>query len=591
LLVLFACTAVLITGFGSATAHPLRQDDRPANVSSLLWGTAQRIQSGLQRAAITDDGIAPLGSEVSAAGEVGVELTVTDSARAAAALASVGVQVGSYDPAVPSLNAWLRPEELAAVAALPDVVAVQPLTAPVLRAGPVNSEGDALLRAGQARTQFAVDGSGIRVGVISDSASATGLDSLQALGELPADCPATIITTTLSCIQIDPASDVYKNSDEGLAMLEIVHDLAPGAILGFSSGFKNESGAQSSNAFIAAVNYLQNTFKANVIVDDVGYLNQPFFSDGTVALRAKQAADAGVIFVSAAGNDGQRHYQSAYVDSTPGLVAGVGRNLQLFAPGDDGQTIVLRPGQSVVVYVQWNNPFNSTTFAYDDFNVYLRSGSTIIQNPILGGVDNNASTKQPIEVLGAQNTGTSNTTLDIVVDAAVLRSGLPLQVEILVATGPNLQYNTAADSIYGHPAANGVVAVGAVGVPNVCESGAGSSKIESYSSNGPATVLDEVRRKPDVVAIDGVTTQTPGFDPFCGTSAAAPHVAAVAALMLDYRPELSPFVVRQALSSTAVDLGNGGFDTVYGWGRVDAVNLLPGIQNYRPRVRLPIVAR
>ena len=49
-----------------------------------------------------------------------------------------------------------------------------------------------------------------------------------------------------------------------------------------------------------------------------------------------------------------------------------------------------------------------------------------------------------------------------------------------------------------------------------------------------------------------------------GTSYAAPMVSAAAALALSVRPELTPAEFRDLLRDTAEDLGEAGWDTVYG---------------------------
>src|SRR5262249_6134800 len=75
-----------------------------------------------------------------------------------------------------------------------------------------------------------------------------------------------------------------------------------------------------------------------------------------------------------------------------------------------------------------------------------------------------------------------------------------------------------------------------------------------------------VRQKPDIAAADGVKTTVPGFNPFHGTSAAAPHAAAIAALLLSYNPALSPDQIRAALTNTALDIEAPGYDRDSGWG-------------------------
>jgi subtilisin family serine protease len=79
-----------------------------------------------------------------------------------------------------------------------------------------------------------------------------------------------------------------------------------------------------------------------------------------------------------------------------------------------------------------------------------------------------------------------------------------------------------------------------------------------------------VHEKPDVTAFDGVSTSVPHFEHFFGTSAAAPHSAAVAALMLAKNPTLAPADVQGTLKATAVDVDAPGFDHRAGAGRIDA---------------------
>src|SRR5262249_60119622 len=97
-----------------------------------------------------------------------------------------------------------------------------------------------------------------------------------------------------------------------------------------------------------------------------------------------------------------------------------------------------------------------------------------------------------------------------------------------------------------------------------------------YSSQGPCELffpMHELRPKPEITGIDGVSvTGAAGFsNPFFGTSAAAPHIAALAALVRQANPGLSPAAVKQALQSTAVDLGAPRFDTIFGSGRADGL--------------------
>ncbi len=91
-----------------------------------------------------------------------------------------------------------------------------------------------------------------------------------------------------------------------------------------------------------------------------------------------------------------------------------------------------------------------------------------------------------------------------------------------------------------------------------------------FASNGGQTLA-----KPDIAAADGVSCKTPGFLPFFGTSAAAPHAAGIAALVRAARPDYTPAQVLTALKATALDSMAVGVDRDSGAGIVMA---LPAVQ-------------
>src|SRR5262249_38882439 len=176
----------------------------------------------------------------------------------------------------------------------------------------------------------------------------------------------------------------------------------------------------------------------------------------------------------------------------------------------------------------------------------------------------------PIELVGLDGSRLSSPAQVFVV--INLFSGVPRQLELYYAGGITaISPATAAGSIAGHGNASGAITVGTINAGDP-----GNDDIARYSSQGPCELffpVHELRPKPEITGIDGVSvTGAAGFsNPFFGTSAAAPHIAALAALVRQANPGLSPAAVKQALQSTAVDLGAPGFDTIFGSGRADGL--------------------
>lgn len=422
--------------------------------------------------------------------------------------------------------------------------------APVTRTGSVTSAGDGILNADDLRSLMDVDGTGVKVGVISDGV--THWENVEFFGDLP---------ETITIDQTRPGS-----GDEGTAMLEIVHDLAPGADLYFS-------GPGDADEMEDSIEWLVNQ-GCDVIVDDLGFYDQPMFEDGTVAQAALDAIGEGVVYVSAAGNDAETHYQA---DFDPD-----GSNFHLFAPGQNILRFVLGGQSGAAGFLQWSDEWGSSGNDYD-LHLYVWTGigwdyvtsSTNVQN----GDDN------PYEEIGVTNNGEDPVLLAWVVHRY---SGSGRELE-LFTLGNVAMYDTgivvAADSIFGHPAADGVIAVGAIDANDT-----GNDDIEDDSSRGPSTVYTDFgtqtstqRDSLDVAGIDGVSTKVGDLEyfgePFYGTSAAAPHVAAIAALLLEIDSGLTQGEIVDFIDDNAVDLGDAGYDDVFGYGRADALATVSAATN------------
>ncbi|MGH7895584.1 MAG: S8 family serine peptidase, partial [Candidatus Binatia bacterium] len=267
---------------------------------------------------------------------------------------------------------------------------------------------------------------------------------------------------------------------------------------------------------------------------------------------------------SSAGNEAREHLEEDFFP-----LAGSNGTAHDFAAGAGDLTdgIILPPGGTLSCTLQWNDPFGGSGNDYD--LIILDANLSLVAESI----DPQVGAQDPIERVAVVNQTNTNQLANVVIDRF---AGETRRLELFCLGGGPFEHGTAAGSIFGHPALSSVVAVGAVDVLDP-----GLDDVEAFSSHGPARIdfpALEIRAKPDLVTFDGVAISNaggfPACPPFCaffGTSAAAPHSAGVAALLLDEDPSLTPAEVQAALTRGAVDIGAQGFDDASGFGRIDAL--------------------
>jgi hypothetical protein len=441
-------------------------------------------------------------------------------------------------------------------------------------AGEVATQGDKAMRADIARNTFGLDGSGTTVGVLSDSFDCQGgASGDMSSGDLP----------WVTVLEEDPGCS--SGTDEGRALLQIVHDVAPGASLMFATDIGGQATAANRILALRAAG-------ANVIVDDFFYLAEPMYQDGVIAQAVDEVAGNGVAYFSSAGNSGRLAYEHEFV---PGpFASGVG-TLHNFG-GTILQRITMPPGSRFILVLQWDSPFFSVSGAPgtpNDLDIYLLDSTG--QNVLGGATTSNIVSGDPVELFSIM----CNASVPCVGNFAIANFTGPNPGRfkyILFARGGNPTTSPALNSgtIYGHANANGAIAVGAANYKT-------PTTLESFSAGGTTPVLfdtdgsrlsspDPRQFKPEIVAPDGVdTTFFPpgndtdgtGFPNFFGTSASAPHAAAVAALLRHAMPSLTPADVRTVLENTAKNMGPAGFDNNTGFGLIQADAALEALHEFR----------
>lgn len=577
-----------------------------------------------------------------AGGYVGIDAVADDPAALQADLARLGatdvVAVG------PLVSARVPVRALGDLAALPSLAFAEPMLARARATtqGTVVSQGDRSLNAPAARA-LGTTGGGVKVGVLSDSfgcnppafvpgAPTTTLAQDVASGDLPAD---TVVVKD-AC---------PGNTDEGRAMAQLVHDVAPDAGIRFRTAFVSELD------FALGIRELANG-DSNVIVDDIIYFAEPMFIDGPVAQEAGYAFSRGRPYFSSAGNDARLSYESDFRPTE--RCSNAGRNLNSpaggpnctirhdFDPGtgvSDLQKVrVTKSGDAGVVLFsfQWDQPsIKATAYARaraglptagapaatGDLDLVIYDSKGILVPFCPPGV----ATGITCQLTGNRNIGgnaidvaalvySGNAPAEDFYVGFVLQAGeAPTHVKYvafeLQGTFDIVDFDTASGTAFGHSNGPNVAAVGAsafyftpafdtdpvklLAIPaGTC---APFACLNDFSSAGGVPVYFDrfgtrlgsplVRQVPWVTGPDGGNTTfffadssfddddgdgansptstflTPTLDSpadekpnFFGTSASAPHVAGVAALMLGRNRGLAPQAVYDILRESAVDM-------------------------------------
>jgi len=597
-----------------AQANTMFDDDSvlPTRLQLLAAEYAQyeRSVADLERDAVPPPFESALGASVRGpGGYIILEVDTTgDAPGVLQALESLGlVSGGAYQSRVSGLLPISNLPAVDRIAGIRSVSTNEYAT----RVGIVTSQADSGMDVNIARNAYGLDGSGVTVGVLSDSydcySNPRG-ENAQAVPLRSPDAAEDISTGDLKAPTfVQEPGTCVGGTDEGRALMQLILDLAPGVDLQFHTANGGEA------AFAAGIQELQSE-GSDIIVDDIIYFGEAFFQDDLIAQSANSVVNGGVPFFSAAGNEGSDYYVEPFRNSGVNWVVPPTDQVEGFAcatlndtyrlhdfdpgPGVDTRARFTDPGNpdpnvpndGVRFYLQWDDAHGSISGGspVDSYVSYfiVRAGTNIIVD--CGDDFFAAGPNDPIQFgFGTDGTGAQ---YDMIVGYRVgpERSDPPSYLA-LYNVGTRIQteeYLSGRPTLFGHANAVNVAAVGAVDYrfPTFPASFTALGGIPIFfNSIGQRLPTPVVRTQPRFAAeqntdttffIPGRDIDNNGFPNFSGTSAAAPHAAAIAALIKECDPSLTPAQIYNAMSQTAVDISTApaapGYDFYTGAGVIDA---------------------
>ena len=542
--------ALFVFGFlllGISDLPGLSESDKPATnpkVDSALIQVLQQLQGGVSAQAAqrqaSQMGVSVEGNMLTVVVEVSGPTSTLISAIAQLFGSNI---VRAKSRSFLKLQIPLSSNTLTLVLQLADLAGIAYIRPPLAPQALVLSQGVALTGASGLQAN-GIRGQGAKIAVID--LGFASLSTAQSRGEVPTNVVTFDFTGT----------GLQNTTSHGTAVAEIIYDMAPNAQIYL---MKISDEVDLENAVDEAIRQ-----GVDVINHSIGWFNTNFYNGtGAIDAAAARARAAGIVWVNAAGNYAKRHWQGFASD-------GNGNGWVEFT-GREGLQFTAQAGELIHVFLTWNDWPRSA----QDYDLFVVNSAGF---PVAASERLQSGTQPPTETLifSAPMTGS----YEIRVKAATVTS--PKQLAIF-NLNQDINPAVAQGSVVAPAECSCALAVGAVNYLNWT-----TGPIEPFSSQGPTP---DGRIKPDLVGPSSVSVSTVGWNPFVGTSAAAPHVAAAAALLLSENPALSAGQLEARLKGDAVPMGAV---TQFGAGRLqltpqvvqrpDLVILSPDFSPRTPRI-------
>ncbi|MCS6882825.1 MAG: S8 family serine peptidase [Oscillochloridaceae bacterium] len=414
-------------------------------------------------------------------------------------------------------------------------------------------------------------GAGVRIAVIDG-----GFQGYTTL--LGTDLPASVVAQNFAS-----TGDIGGGTPHGTACAEIIYDMAPQSSLYL---LRIATALDLQRAVTYAI---QNGIQ--VISSSIGFYNLgPGDGTGFLASEVARARSAGIVWVTAAGNQRLEHWGGTFADADSDgaheFASGV--EINCIAPQPGGECAAIPSGYALRAFLRWDNWAPPVNQDYD--LAIVRWNGSAWQRVSTGGdsFQNGGANQRPTEFAVAQTSGAATAYGVVIQRYRATRADV--NFNLFVANVPALRLNVPARSLSDLADSPGAITVAALDARNPFPQ-------EPYSSegptNGPGGTLNGGLLKPDLAAFANVDTRAYGTTPgqqFNGTSSATPHVAGAAALVRGALSGYTPAQVAYFLTSRAIDMGPPGRDTRFGHGRLwlgDPSNTAPppSLEVYLPRLQ------